>query len=294
MFQRLLVCTTLSDGLQRLVSFLPSLAAASVEHVTFLHCVPFSQSGSIPRVDEDRVNYAQTVLQQAQTAVPSGMTVQVMVESGDPPDLVLRVAKEQKADLLMLGYSLRNALSEKLFGSTAVEVYNKTPIPLLSVRPQLISTYTTEELDLRCQHLFRYLMLPYDGTEASKYLIEQLKQRVRKQSRPILEACYLCWIVDDCDRRNIPQEPYLKQAEAELAKVKADLETLNLQVMTEVRVGAPVMQVIEAALEPDVSAIAVSHNPRNPLLQLSTSSFAQNLLRHSWHPVLYFPFVRST
>lgn len=98
--------------------------------------------------------------------------------------------------------------------------------------------------------------------------------------------------MDDCDRRNIPQAPFVEQAKTELANVKAELEALNLTVVTEVRAGSPVVEVIEAALEPDISAIVVSNNPRGAFLQLSVPSFAQDLLRHSWHPVLYFPFTR--
>jgi nucleotide-binding universal stress UspA family protein len=290
MFQRLLVSTNLSDGLQRLVNFVPSLAAANIQHITFLHCVPLNESGVIPRIDAEKVERARKLLEvkQQQTSI----TVQVKVESGRPTDLVLKVAKEQKVDLLMVGYSLRNALSEKIFGSTTADLFTHTTLPILSVRPQLISTYTTEELDLRCRHLFRHLMLPYDGTDAAKYLIEQVKQHVQQQAHPTLEACHVIWIVDDCDRRDIPREPYIQQAHTELNRVKAELEALNLKVVTEVRLGSPVLEVIEGALEPDVSAIAVCHHPRSSLMQLSVPSFTQDLLRHSWHPVLFFPFSR--
>jgi len=293
MFQRLLISTNLADGLQRLVSFIPSLAAANIEHITFLHCVPLNESGAIPRINTEKVEAAKALLAQAQTAVPAGMTIDVKVESGRPTDLILKVAEEQKADLLMVSYSLRNDLSEKLFGSTTIDLYSRTTIPLLSVRPQLFCTYTTEELDLRCRHLFRHLMVPYDDTDASRFVIKQVKQRVKQQPKSGLEACHVLWIIDDCDRRNIPREPFIQEAETKLATVKAELETVNLKVATDVRLGTPVLEVIEASLEPDISAIVVSHNPRNAFLQLSVPSFAQSLLRHSWHPVLYFPFTRE-
>lgn len=290
MFQRLLISTNLADGLQRLVNFVPSLAATNIKHVTFFHCVPLNESVAIPRVDTQKVEAARSFLAKAQTVVPDGITVEVRVESGRTVDQVLKVAKEQKADLLMVSYSLRNDISEKIFGSTTIDLYNRTPIPMLSVRPQLISTYTTEELDLRCRHLFRHLMVPYDGTDAAKFLVEQVKRRVQQQSPSVLEACHVLWIIDDCDRRVIPPEPFIQEAQTHLAAVKADLEALNLKILTDVRLGTPLLHVIEASMEPDVSAIAVCHNPRN-LLQLSVPSFAQSLLRHSWHPVLYFPFI---
>ena len=289
MFRRLLVCTDLSDGLQRLLNFIPSLAIAGVQQVTFLHCVPLNESGAIPRVDQDKMNSARDRLSVA--IAQTSVDVQVVVESGRPRDTILRIAKEVESDLIVVGTPVRSLLAEKIFGSTAIALYESTPIPILALRPQLISTYTTEELALRCQHLFRHLMLPYDGSETAKYLIEQLKQLVSQPNR-VLQACFLSWVVDDVDRRGIPLEPKVQAAEAALAAVKAELISLNLQVETEVLLGLAVPEILKASVEPDISAIAVCHGARNQFLKMSVPSFTAELLRQSWHPVIYLPFKK--
>ena len=289
MFRRLLVCTDLSDGLQRLVNFIPSLAIAGVQQVTFLHCVPLNESGAIPRVDQKKMNSARDRLSVA--IAQTSVDVQVVVESGRPTDTILRIAKEVESDLIVVGTPVRSLLAEKIFGSTAIALYERTPIPILALRPQLISTYTTEELALRCQHLFRHLMLPYDGSETAKYLIEQLKQLVSQPNR-VLQACFLSWVVDDVDRRGIPLEPKVQAAEAALAAVKAELISLNLQVETEVLLGLAVPEILKASVEPDISAIAVCHGARNQFLRMSVPSFTAELLRQSWHPVIYLPFKK--
>lgn len=289
MFRRLLVCTDLSDGLQRLVNFIPSLAIAGVQQVTFLHCVPLNESGAIPRVDQKKMDSARDRLSVA--IAQTSVDVQVVVESGRPTDTILRIAKEVESDLIVVGTPVRSLLAEKIFGSTAIALYERTPIPILALRPQLISTYTTEELALRCQHLFRHLMLPYDGSETAKYLIEQLKQLVSQPNR-VLQACFLSWVVDDVDRRGIPLEPKVQAAEAALAAVKAELISLNLQVETEVLLGLAVPEILKASVEPDISAIAVCHGARNQFLKMSVPSFTAELLRQSWHPVIYLPFKK--
>ena len=289
MFRRLLVCTDLSDGLQRLLNFIPSLAIAGVQQVTFLHCVPLNESGAIPRVDQDKMNSARDRLSVA--IAQTSVDVQVVVESGRPRDTILRIAKEVESDLIVVGTPVRSLLAEKIFGSTAISLYERTPIPILALRPQLISTYTAEELALRCQHLFRHLMLPYDGSETAKYLIEQLKQLVSQPNR-VLQACFLSWVVDDVDRRGIPLEPKVQAAEAALAAVKAELISLNLQVETEVLLGLAVPEILKASVEPDISAIAVCHGARNQFLKMSVPSFTAELLRQSWHPVIYLPFKK--
>lgn len=289
MFQRLLICTDFSDGLQRLVHFVPSLVASGIHHLTFLHCVPLDEEGAIPRVDTDKVKQAQAQLGVATGAIPDGIIVEVVVESGRPCDLILKMAQTHQADLILLGLTTQNSLAETLFGSTTKVVYERTKVPILVVRSQLISTYTTEELDLRCRHLFRHLMVPYDGSEAAKRVIRSIQQLVLQSSPQVLEACTLCQVLDSTERRSVSRQPYVEAAEVTLAAVKAELAAIPLKVDTEVRLGGAVTEVLKACLQPDVSAIAVSHNRRNRLLEFSIPSFTLELLRQSWHPVLYFP-----
>ena len=291
MFRRLVICTDFSDGLQRLVNFAPSLAIAGVQQVTFLHCLSLNEGGVIPRVDEGKMNAARDRLSVATNQASAGIDVKVVVERGRPTDTILKVAKESDSDLIVVGTPIRNMLAEKIFGSTAIALYERTPIPILALRPQLISTYTTEELALRCQHLFRYLMLPYDGSETAKYLIEQVKQSAIQPNR-VMEACYLCWMIDDVDRRGIPQEPKIRAAQALLATVKAELVSLGLQVETAVLPGSPIPEILKASIEPDISAIAVCHAAKNQFLKMSVPSFTAELLRQSWHPVIYLPFKK--
>jgi nucleotide-binding universal stress UspA family protein len=240
-------------------------------------------------VDNEKVDEAQKQLGVASRDVPEGTTVEVVVESGRPCDLILRVAQAHQAELILLGLATQNLAAEKLFGSTTRAIYERTKIPILVVRTQLISTYTTEELDLRCRHIFRHLMVPYDGSEAAKRVIRSIQHLVPRFTPPVVEACTLCQVLESTERWNVSRQPYIAAAEATLATVKAELAPLNIKVDTQVRLGGAVAEVLKACLESDISAIAVSHNRRNRLLEFSIPSFTVELLRQSWHPVLYFP-----
>ena len=289
MFERCLICTDFSDGLYRLAEFVSSLAAGGIKQLIFVHSVPIWQEGGIPRVDKEAIASSQQRFQQLLKTIPEGVEVKVEVPSGRPLDTIPKVAQANKADLIIIGTPPQSLLQEKLFGSTATSLLKACVTPLLILRPQLILTYTREELDLRCQHLFRGLLIPYNGSNSSKYLLQRVKEYAKKRSHNSLKQCFLMWVVDEGGRREIPKDYQLREAQEQLNKVKAELEQLGLEVKTEVRLGEPHEEILEAASVFDTSAIAIASDNLGKIFEFPVRSFAGELMRRSWHPILFFP-----
>jgi nucleotide-binding universal stress UspA family protein len=289
MFKRCLICTDFSDGLYRFAEFVSSLAAGGIKQLTFLHSVPIWEEGEIPRVDKDAIASSQQRLQQLLKNVPEGIEVKIEVPSGRPLDTISKVEKADKPDLIIIGTAPQSLLQEKLFGSTATALVKASLTPLLILRPQLISTYTREELDLRCQHLFRSLLIPYNASNSSKYLLQRLKEYAQKRSESSLQQCLLMWVVDEGGRREIPKDYQLQEAQEQLNTVKAELQELGLEVKTEVRLGNPYEQILAAASVNDISTIAIASDNLSKMIEFPARSFAGELMRRSWHPVLFFP-----
>jgi nucleotide-binding universal stress UspA family protein len=286
MFQRLLVCTDLSDGLHRLVHFVPSLAAGGVKQITFLHVIPISTGREIPRVDEQKVAAARDRLT---PPAADGIEVKVEVKWGRPIDQILGTAKDYQSDLILVGTPTRSLLTEKIMGSTMMELCKQISVPLMILRPQLIGAYTSEELNLRCRHLFRYLLIPYDGSQTADYLLGRVKQKAQERPGDSLEECKLCWVYQTSGRRDIPKAEFSEASKAKLAAARGELTALGLQVSTEVVEGVAIQEVLMTAQENDVSAIAISSGTLGKLIEISSPSFAGEVLRRSWHPVIYFP-----
>ncbi len=287
MFQRLVICTDFSDGLYRLVDFVSSFAEGGVKQLVFLHSVPHIERNNVPRIDEEGIKQAQERLSRALKHLPPDIDVQVEVECGNPVDLILKVVGKYAANLVLTGTPTRSLLAEKFFGSTTVALVQRLTVPLMVIRPQLIATYTAEELSLRCRHLCRYLLVPYHGSPASKYLVQQLKQSAQP---PIELQLHLCWVVDGMRRRDVPTDYQLASAREELETIAAELKTADIIIdPVEVREGDPLTEVLAAAQEADVSAIVTSSSVPNKLLSWSAPQFTDELLRRSWHPIIYFP-----
>lgn len=292
MFQSALICTDFADGLQRLTSFVPSLAAGGIRRIIFLHTIPLSNEREIPRPSTDKIQAARDRLLTALKELPDGVTVEVDVQCTRVVEHVLNAVKTHRPDVTIVGRSNRSQLDERVFGSTLLELCRRLTTPVLMLRPQLISTYTDEELDLRCRHLFRYLMAPYDGSDSANYLLTQIKHYAQRQSPHSLECLLLCWVVDDSGRRELRVEYEQQQAQEKLATAKAELDALGLQVETEVRQGEPIVELLATTIERDITAIAASSGTMGRLISWSIPSLTNEILHRSWHPVLFFPSAR--
>lgn len=289
MFQHLLICTTLQDGLQRLIHFVPDIAASGVRKIIFLHVLPIEDRG-IPKPDVEKVEQARAQLTHATSELPAGIEVKVEIQSGRPAERILATAQEHHADLVILGTESRNLLTEKLFGSTAIALCQARKVPVLILRPQLISTYTVEELALRCRHLFRYFLIPYNGSRASEHLLTQIRQAGTARSFTSLQECFLLWILEEHARVDkLLHQSRRQEAETKLATAKAELEQVDLKVITQVVEGEPIPETLKIAVEHDITAIALASDTLGRLGELSKPSFAGEMLRRSWHPVLFFP-----
>ncbi len=294
MFQRCLICTDFTDGLDRFAHYVPSLASSGLNHIVFLHSVPYWAEGEIPHVDEEKVEAAKKHLQVALESVPDGLEVKVEVPSGKPSDTIPRVVKQENVEVVLAGTPIRSFLQEKVFGSTSLSLAQATSAPLLIFRPTHISVYTKEELNLRCQHLWRSLLIPYNDSKAAKYLIQQIKSYVENNPHSTLEECLLFWVISEGGR--LPEEALenrKQEAEERIAEVKKELEGISLRVNSQVRLGNPTVEIVNAVMNEDVSAIAVGSDDRGGILQWTIPSLANEILRSSWYPVLFFSQARS-
>lgn len=286
MFKQLAIATDLQDGLQRFSHFLPALGAGGVEAVTFVHGVPYRDTGVRTREDTEALAAAE-----AKLTLPTetgGVQVKRVIRSGKPAEVVVQAAQEVGADLILVGTQQRNALAEKLLGSDSLSIMRKCDIPLMVIRPQLVQVLTAEELELRCRHLFYHLLLPYRGRAESKLLLEDVLTQVQKSPVPRVECCHLIWVVEDPMRRDFAPDPQeIARAEQELAQVAAQLAPHIPQVFTHVRTGNPVDACLNLAQMLDISAVTLTEAHMTNLWDMS-ASLGGELLRRIPYPLLLF------
>ncbi|MBE9028170.1 universal stress protein [filamentous cyanobacterium LEGE 11480] len=286
MFQRLLICTDLSDGLHRLARCVNSLADAGVTHVTFLYSKPVVESEGIPRLEPEEVEAATAAIQRW---IPenSRLEVAIDVQMGQIADCILRAADKYQADLILLGTDSKSNLNEKLFGSTTRDLAKKTKIPLMIFRPQLLDVMMLEELLLRCQYLFKRVLIPYDGSATSNYVVDEIHQLASAKSG--VEVCTLCWVYSDHNWLSLSGTEQQEISNEKLIPAETKLAEAGVKTHRVVRHGNALEGILTTAQEEDISAIAIASSSLGKLLEWTTPSLTGQLIRRSWYPVIFFP-----
>jgi nucleotide-binding universal stress UspA family protein len=78
---------------------------------------------------------ARTRLEEIAAAkVPQGVDTELVVKDGRAFAEIVKVAREAKADMIVISTHGRTGLSHAMFGSTAEKVVRKAPCPVLSIK----------------------------------------------------------------------------------------------------------------------------------------------------------------
>ncbi len=297
MFSKVLVATDREDGLDRLTQCLQSLHQGGITHITFVHSLDWEGDGIGPPGDmAPAIEEARRTLVEACTPIPEGLSMDVLVQVGKPSEVIKAAIKQFEPDVLLIGMAIRNLLVEKIFGSTTMELLPHVDVPVMIVRPQLIATLTLEELQLRCRHLFRTILLPCEFNKTSQQLATSIVEHMQNHSPHQVHTVLMVYVLDPSTRRNQTQP--LDHLRQDYTQKLEDLKQTfmqaapNVQFFTEVRLGSPVKEILGAAGEGDATAIATASRHAVNFWEWSVGSTTGELLRKSWHSVLFFPFHR--
>jgi nucleotide-binding universal stress UspA family protein len=149
LIRRILVPTDFSDSARQALEWAVSLAREFKAEVLLLHVVENLTVGyasdlfpvPMAEVYEEISSYARTELGKLAGEVrASGVAVAERLAQGTPSAEIIRIAKEEPVDLIVVGSHGKGLLDHALFGSTTERVVRKAPCPVLTCRPPKAGT----------------------------------------------------------------------------------------------------------------------------------------------------------
>lgn len=152
--------------------------------VILVHAVFFDteEFGIAPEQLEKRLKIGEKKCVESKNMVAGefGIDVESILCEGEPPEVILDVAKGKNADLIVLGTYGRKGLNRLLMGSVTSGVIADAPTDVLIVKKPC-----TE-----CTGEYRSILVPFDGSDFSKRAINRACQ-IASQDNSTVTALYI-------------------------------------------------------------------------------------------------------
>ncbi len=144
---KILVAIDFSDYSLEIVQYAASLARDfdaklvfgniyNQRDVDMMHRAPFRipNFSAQKYIDENIKERKEQLEKFADTVDRNSLDVETIVRTGVPYDEILKIIKDKKPDLLVMGSKGRSNLSDIIVGSCAQKLFRRSPIPLLILR----------------------------------------------------------------------------------------------------------------------------------------------------------------
>lgn len=157
MYRRILVATDLTEGSAPALRTALSLGRELGAHVTAMYVTepPYEPRRWLMPVMETEAEFFRNIAKREQDAAQrvledqvreatieptNGATVDTLVRTGTPAELIPATARELGADIIVMGTHGRQGLQLALLGSIAERVVRTAPCPVLTVRADASET----------------------------------------------------------------------------------------------------------------------------------------------------------
>lgn len=216
----------------------------------------------------------------------AGVAVDARVVEGAPAAEILRVARGEAADLVVLGTHGRSGFDRLLLGSVTEKVLRHAPCPVLTVTARALPD------DPAGRPPFRRIVCPVDFSAASQRAVEYALTLAQEANArlTLLHALEL-----------LPPEEDALYARFDMGRFQRDMEAIARARMQEaipaeardwcrpeivVKHGKAYRVVLDAARERDADLIVIGTHGRNPVDTALFGSTTHHVVRAATCPVL--------
>ncbi len=138
MYQRILVAIEHSDADQTILTHVEQLARVTGSSLLLVHVADGWAARHFDELqlrESEEMTDDRTYLERLRTGlIAKGLTVETMLAAGDPANELIRIAGEQKVDLIAMATHGHKFLSDLVHGTTADKVRHEVAIPVLLLK----------------------------------------------------------------------------------------------------------------------------------------------------------------
>jgi nucleotide-binding universal stress UspA family protein len=290
MFARALFPTDFSAYANAVFACLPELKTAGLREVVVLNViresdVPMPETvnqESLERVRwsvDEQLNVARMALE------GQGLRVITRIEYGSPAAQIVRVAEDERVDLIVMGAQGMTALEELLLGSVSYEVVRRATVPVLIEKFQVVRELGHVECRRACAQTFTRVLHPTDFSTCADAAF-QIVKRLRSAGTQEVSVLH---VQDErvMGHRSPEQLAEFDEHDTErLETLCRSLRLYGLHATPLLRHGIPFRETLKAADDNDAHLIVLGSQGSSAIRELLAGSTVENIVRFSRRPVL--------
>lgn len=290
MFARTLFPTDFSSYADSVLACLPDLMSAGLREVILLSVIRSSDVPMPETVNRESLDYWRWSLDEklniAKMALEGkGLRVLTRIEYGNPAEQIVRVAEDERVEMIVLGAQGATAAQELLIGSTAYEVIRRASVPVLLEKFEVVRELGHVKCHRVCEHAFERVLHPTDFSECANAAFQIIKRLKAAGTREVI----VLHVQDDRVMKLRPREQLAEFDRHDAERLEALCKMLSmfgLDAKPVLRHGIPFKEALAVADEMDVSLIALGSHGHSAVREMLAGSTFENVARLSRQPVL--------
>ncbi|HYA88722.1 MAG TPA: universal stress protein [Nitrospirota bacterium] len=204
--------------------------------------------------------------------------VDSIICEGEPPEVIIGIARSKKADLIALGTYGRKGLKRLLMGSVTSQVVLNAPCDVLVVKKPCAD----------CAGAYHSLLVPFDGSESSKKALGRACE-LSKTDRSELSVLYVIpryeEMMDFFKTESVKKSLY-QEAEKIIEVAKKMAAGQGVEIKAVVQEGHAADKVVEIADKMKHDLIIVGTHGWRGVNKAIMGSTAERIIAHASCPVL--------
>lgn len=297
MFARVLFPTDFSSYADSVLACLPDLMSAGLREVILLSVIRPSDVPMPETVNRESLGYWRWSLEEklniAKMALEGkGLRVLMRVEYGNPAEQIVRVAEDERIEMIVLGAQGATAAQELLIGSTAYEVIRRASVPVFVQKFEVVRELGHVKCQQVCEHAFERVLHPTDFSECADAALQVVKRLKAVGTKQVI----VLHVQDDRVMKLRSSEQLAEFDRHDVERLEALCKRLGmfgLETQPLLRHGIPFKEALAVADEMDVSLIALGSHGHSRVREMLAGSTFENVARLSRQPVLVVRPSRS-
>ncbi|MCC7207733.1 MAG: universal stress protein [Anaerolineae bacterium] len=293
MFGKVLFPTDFSAYANTVFACLPDLKAIGVGMVVLVNVIRSNDVPMPETINQESLNRVRWSIQEqlniAQMALEGhDLRVNSRIEYGSVSEQIVKVATEERVDLIVVGAQGKTLSEELLLGSTAYSVLRQSAVPVLVLKANVVRDMGHVKCKGICSGAFSHILHPTDFSECATRVF----QIVRQLKSCGVEEVVLLHVQDERALRHISSEQLSVFDLEDTERLKQMSRALSLKGIGSrlmLRHGHPVREIVRASEEEEVSLLVIGTRGRSAIQEILAGSTAENVIRLARCPVLAIP-----